>query len=194
MVFFMGAIMFAVTSSAGPKASKLVRDLSWESVHGECNGLTWRIEPQGRAASRLLEVGQPATGDLVDALLDPDRAVPAHLILCRIWSREAACATRSTATVEPMAEPRVGEQLDINAIHEFEVGYASGALEWRSSAGGRYSVVTSTLEANLGWWCGYLPEDTLRLTSACSSRRARLRSELGQSVDGRAPVAADAQR
>ena len=78
------------TSSLGQsKASRqeidsLVRQLSWNSVGGECNGV-WRIFPDGHAAKRLIEIGKPATPLLMHVLNDEERGVAAHLILTAIW-------------------------------------------------------------------------------------------------------------
>ena len=89
------ALLFAslcliITSAHGQsKAShfeigSLVRQLSWNSVGGACEGI-WRIFPKGHAAKRLIDIGKPATPELVQALNDEERAVAAHLILTAIW-------------------------------------------------------------------------------------------------------------
>jgi hypothetical protein len=67
-----------------PEIAALVKQLSWNSVGGECNGV-WRLFPVGNAARRLIEIGKPSTSQLVQTLNDEERGVAAHLILTTIW-------------------------------------------------------------------------------------------------------------
>jgi hypothetical protein len=162
-------------ASSDSKTVKLVRDLSWQSVHGECRYTVWVIEPHGRPVERLLRAGKSATEDLVNALLDPERAVAAHLVLCSIWSRESECGTRSTFEFDPQPPGVAGRQLDLNSITEpgpDEVisEHLSGELLWRTYGGGRSAVVESSMESNLQWWCNYFSDSALRITGACSGR------------------------
>jgi hypothetical protein len=72
------------SKASHPEIVSLVRQLSWNSVGGACNGY-WRVFPAGPAAERLIEIGKPATLELVQVLNDEERAVAAHLILTAIW-------------------------------------------------------------------------------------------------------------
>jgi hypothetical protein len=63
--------------------------LSWESVVEECRWF-WYVGADGKPVEQLLKIGKPATAELVQALEDPTRAVPAHLTFCSIWGEEAA--------------------------------------------------------------------------------------------------------
>ena len=65
----------------------LVSHLSWDSVGGECNGI-WRIFPTGEPAKKLVQIGKPATDELLRVLEDADKGVAAHLILSEIWEPE----------------------------------------------------------------------------------------------------------
>lgn len=87
--FFASLCLISTSAHGQSKAShleigSLVKQLSWNSVGGACEGF-WRIFPKGRAAKRLVEIGKPATPELVQALNDEERAVAAHLILTAIW-------------------------------------------------------------------------------------------------------------
>ena len=78
-----------VNSAAQNAVSKegiasLVSELSWDSVGGECNGV-WRIYPDGTSAKKLIQIGKPATAELLKVLSDENRGVAAHLILTAIW-------------------------------------------------------------------------------------------------------------
>jgi len=71
--------------------SGLVSQLSWDTVGGECNFL-FRVFPTGEAADRLIEIGSPATDELLKALEDEKRGVAAHMILTAIWEPKRAGA------------------------------------------------------------------------------------------------------
>jgi hypothetical protein len=90
IVTLFAEISLKSTSSHGqskashPEIDSLVRQLSWNSVGGEGNGV-WRIFPVGHAAKRLVKIGKPATPQLLQVLNDEERGVAAHLILTEIW-------------------------------------------------------------------------------------------------------------
>src|SRR5688572_20471242 len=63
------------------RIASLVSRLSWESVHGNCEGLLIRFRPSGDAADELIKIGKPASAKLIQALEDPDKGVASHLIL-----------------------------------------------------------------------------------------------------------------
>lgn len=75
------------TASAEEIAS-LVNRLSWNSVGGECEVLG-ALCPDGEAAKRLVQIGKPATDELLKVLEDKDRGVAAHLVLTQIWEPQA---------------------------------------------------------------------------------------------------------
>ena len=92
-IIFFATLVLTVTSSHGQTKARraeirsLVRQLSWDSVGGKCNGV-WRIFPIGDPAARLVQIGKPATRQLVQVLDDQESGVAAHLILTAIWDGE----------------------------------------------------------------------------------------------------------
>jgi len=95
MRILLSIILIAVAgvASAQPQEASpeeiaaLVAQLSWDSVGGECN-FVWRIYPEGPAAKRLLEIGKPASAELLKVLTDDTKGVAAHVILSTIWEPE----------------------------------------------------------------------------------------------------------
>lgn len=77
----------AQAGTSDQEIAYLVSQLSWNSVGGECR-FYWHIFPAGEAAEKLLEVGKPATDELLKVLEDESRGVAAHLILSQIWEPE----------------------------------------------------------------------------------------------------------
>lgn len=86
LLAIQGAGVKSVAHSAitDERIPSLVSELSWDSVGGECNGI-WRIYPDGTAAKELIQIGKPATAELLKALSDENRGVAVHLILTAIW-------------------------------------------------------------------------------------------------------------
>ncbi len=58
--------------------------LSWDSVGEECQ-IIWHVFPDGEAAKKLVQIGKPATDELLNALEGETRGVAAHIILMHIW-------------------------------------------------------------------------------------------------------------
>ncbi|HKY29835.1 MAG TPA: hypothetical protein VJM12_17980 [Pyrinomonadaceae bacterium] len=92
LLFVILIVGSASSLAAQPRESTneikaLVSKLSWDSVGGECNGI-WRIYPDGPVAEKLVQIGQPATDELLRVLEDDNKGVAAHLILSAIWESD----------------------------------------------------------------------------------------------------------
>jgi len=89
------SLVVAVRGLSQPQAERqehirrLVAELSWNSVVEECNWF-WNVHVAGEAADKLIEIGKPATDQLIQALRHHEKAVAAHLVLCSIWAEEAS--------------------------------------------------------------------------------------------------------
>jgi len=81
-------------------ARDLVMRLSWDSVVEECRYFWW-VGLTGKPAEQLVAYGRDATGELIAALDQPNRAVAAHLILCEIWNAPENC----TGTIDDTQLP-----------------------------------------------------------------------------------------
>jgi hypothetical protein len=176
-LLFLGTISVSsgpsqLGTSGGQNLQVLVDRLSWESVEGSCN-YVWTVFPTGREAKQLIKVGKSATDHLLSVLLDPDKAVAAHLILCGIWKPPHMCGV--TTEYPPIADGlcKKGEELDIDRIREFTsdeiiMKHHAGVLHWALSGQNVSTVEPKTLKPNKEQWCKYLASRQFRLTNACT--------------------------
>jgi hypothetical protein len=95
-----GMALGASTAPAPPRIHQLVASLSWDSVAEECHWFWW-VAPRGPVAEELIRIGKPATTELLAALVDPNRAAAAHLILCAIYNSPSNCTGRIDDTSLP---------------------------------------------------------------------------------------------
>ena len=129
------------TKASDPEIASLVRELSWNSVGGECNGV-WRIFPDGTAAKRLVEIGKAATPQLIQVLTDEERGVAAHLILTAIWDGE-------NITVENSVE---GDDLKVAySIHVYNGLRWTEVINWKDRSVTHW-VDPADLAINLQKW------------------------------------------
>ena len=67
------------------KIEPLIEQLSWDSIHLNCEAMMLTARLSGSPATNLVNIGKPATKALLRALESEEKCVAAHLILTEIW-------------------------------------------------------------------------------------------------------------
>lgn len=133
------------TSDKGPtEPERLVKELSWESVHGKDDGESLGAFPSGYPAQRLLTIGKPATPALLAVLEDPARGVAAHLVLTKIYYPD-----RTEATSEYSPDRVQRTTLGRSVIGG--VSHTVNGLRWYWDASGDHAN-PADLKANAARW------------------------------------------
>jgi hypothetical protein len=125
---------------AGQRVKALVSQLSWKSILGREDGLVWSFYPDGEAALKLIEIGKPATNELLNVLEDESRGVAAHIILTQIW--------------KPIELGEYGESSKGNPykLKSLIVTYTYNGLEWTWKPKKGYKVEKAALAENANRW------------------------------------------
>lgn len=127
-----------------PKPSELVRQLSWESIEGNCMGGSLCFRPGGEPAEKLVKMGEAANEALLSVLEDPKKGAAAHLILSVIHDRKKL--------------PSANQFYFANVKYHYKDGdvvgwtYTFNGLSWSWSSGSGDSVAKAALAKNAETW------------------------------------------
>jgi hypothetical protein len=136
-VVFSGCTQNGIAPSrTESRITKLVASLGWDCVREECH-YYWSVDADGAVVDELKRLGKPATPELISALADPKRAVPANLVLWHIWS----------PTSEEFPFEIYSSQLPFR--------YRTGKLHWTSSTREQFDIPSEMLKDNQNWWRNY---------------------------------------
>jgi hypothetical protein len=125
------------------RLTELVASLGWDCVSEECRYFWW-VGAKGEVVEELTQMGKPATPELILALSDPKRAVPANLILWHIWC------------------PTSDEFPFVINDSQLPFEYQTGKLRWTSSTREKFDIPTEMLKANQDWWRTYVAASDVR--------------------------------
>jgi hypothetical protein len=125
------------------EAKDLVAQLSVASIDYDHMVMTLWPKAVGSAADRLVAIGRESTPYLLEALADPERSIPANLVLCGIWYPD-----RSFSGEEPLYQD--GEIIGFR--------YHVKGLRWTiSGRDGIVEVDRETMMEAVHTWCRHVP-------------------------------------
>ena len=108
-IFFVLATRLFVSAQAdSSRIQYCISQLSWNSIAMDCQGGMLVLTHENKFEQELINIGKPASQQLIAALRDKEKTVISHIILSQIWDAEGFRSYMSTKYIYSQCHHLVG--------------------------------------------------------------------------------------